>query len=149
MAASEKTRDYYHLVLSYLKDEKEKVVSIPFNFFSWETLANDRAETYYLIDKVLHPEFDLITIQLSENTSDLKIFEEDYKDLLLHIIRMCPKVKIISIGDFWDENCDETKESICSELNINYISLDPIRNDSRYMAGMGILYLETMRSNIK
>ena len=42
----------------------------------------NRAETLQLLDKYLSDELDLITIQLSENVSDVSTFREDFEEFM-------------------------------------------------------------------
>jgi hypothetical protein len=139
MAASSPEKDYFHIVSSDLKEiYGEDVVAYAYNLAAWETQAHDRAETYGLLDEYLSPEIDLITVQLSENCSDLNTFLYDFTALLEHIKDECGEdVQIVVIDDFWDIDKGKMKKTVCEEMNIDFVDLSDIRNDEIYMAGMG------------
>ena len=140
MAASERSKDYVHLVEKYLKSINPEVVTYAVNFYEWEIQKLDRAETYSIIDNYLSEELDLVTVQLSENVSDITSFKSDYLDLLSHIEDMAPNAQIIIIDDFWDmgENASILRE-ISNELSgeISFVDLTEIKNNTDYICGLG------------
>ena len=74
------------------------------------TNGHDRGETLSLLDGLLSEELDLVTIQLSENASDLSTFESDFEELIRYVQKGAPVAQILVIGDFWDkEQKDEMK----------------------------------------
>ena len=139
MASSCAEKDYVHRVKSYLEyNYNEKVNMYAMNFATWETLWTDRAETLALLDSYLDPNIDLVTVQLGENTQNLETFESDYEELLSYIRQKAPNAEIIVVGDFWAyENRDELKKQAATECGIKYVSLDGIKNNSIYYAGIG------------
>lgn len=101
MAATDSDKDYFHLVTDYLEKSQEKDTSYAVNFYTWEVQSADRAETYSLIDPYLSDKLNLVTIQLSENVTDLSNFEKDLEELLGYVQTKCPNAQIILIDDFW------------------------------------------------
>lgn len=139
MAATSPEKDYFHIVSSNLNEiYRANVVAYAYNYAVWETQAHDRAETFELLDEYLSSKIDLVTVQLSENCSDLMTFSSDFKDLLEHIKDKCgDDVQIIVIDDFWDADRGKIKKKVCDEIGISFVDLSDIRGDENYMAGMG------------
>ena len=71
MAATEKEKDYFHLVSDFLKSKNDSFYSVAINYSIWETNANDRSQTFNVIAPYLSDKLDLVTIQLSENANEL------------------------------------------------------------------------------
>ena len=149
MAASEKSHDYYHIITKSLSEKYGEINTAVYNYAIWETQSHDRSETWELIDKYLVDGVDLVTVQLSENCSDLTTFKSDFKGLLQHIVEKCEKdVQIIVIDDFWDDGKSEMKKSVCEDTigtdrsdkqNISFVDLSDIRGKSEYQVGMGTI----------
>ena len=104
----------------------------------WEIQSHDRAQTWKFLDPYLFPEIALITVQLSENCSDLTTFQSDFAALLAHIREVCgSNTQIIVIDDFWSDEKSEMKRAICDEMGIAFADLSDIRGRKEYQAGMG------------
>ena len=132
MAASIAEKDYVHLVASALDAEP-----YAYNFGTWEVMGHDRGETLSLLDGLLSDELDLVTIQLSENASDLSTFESDFEELIRYVQKGAPNARVLVIGDFWDkEQKDEMKQQACEETGVKFISLDEIKGIEQYQCGM-------------
>ena len=124
MAASTLDKDYYHLVVDYLKQKHEKVNSEVVNLYVWEVQSHDRAETLMFFKPYLSDNLDLVTIQLGENASNIDTFEQDYIELINYVKKNCPKAKIIVVGDFWEyKDRDEQKKNAALACNIDYYSI--------------------------
>lgn len=136
MAASVAEKDYFHLVTDYLIAEYDKVVSYPYNFSTWEIQSTDRTQTIRSLTKYLSTDLDLITIQLSENVSNLDTFVADYKELVTILQKTCPSAQIILVDDFWSTEKSGLKMQIANELGVRFASLDSIRGVNAYMCGM-------------
>lgn len=52
------------------------------NFATWEIAGTDRAEFLTMLDNYLDSCIDLVTVQLGENSQNLKTFESDYEELI-------------------------------------------------------------------
>ena len=138
MAASDLEHDYYHIVLRHLEQKHDKVHGEAVGLSTWEVQSHDRDETFFMFDPYLNEEIDLITIQLGENAENLDTFESDYESLIIYIKNKCPKARIIIIGDFWAKaNRDELKIEAASNTNVEYVSLEGIKDNKDYYAGMG------------
>lgn len=139
MVASCEENDYVHQISKWLEDNyNESVETKAYNFYTWEVQANDRAETLQLLDKYLSDELDLITIQLSENVSNVSTFQEDFEELCRYIIQKSPSAQIIVIDDFWDSGEKSSmKENAARSCNVDFVSLDEIKGNADYQAGLG------------
>ena len=137
MAASSEDKDYVHLISSALP-QPSKVVA--YNFSVWETQSHDRAETLSLLDWYLSDKLDLVTIQLSENVSDVSTFENDYVELISYVKKGAPNAQIIVIDDFWDSGEKSMMKQLAAEQeNVDFVSLEDIKEKTEYQAGLGTL----------
>lgn len=139
MAASKAENDFFHLVTKYLEDKNEKVNAYAFKYSNWELQNWDRAGTYTLLKSYLSPEIDLITIQLSENATELSTFESDFVDLIEHVRLKCPDAQIILIDDFWDDDKSEMKRNVATTCNVDFVDLTEIREDPEYQSELGTI----------
>lgn len=138
MAATKKENDYVHLIASYLQSHNDEVCFYAVNFFKWENQAHDRAETYEVINPYLTDKLNLVTIQLSENVSDISTYESDYVALIKYIQEAAPDAQILVIDDFWDNGDKSTlKQKACEETGVDFISLSDIKGLAEYKCGLG------------
>ena len=141
MAASTEENDYYHRTVRGLEKRlNTDINSVAYNYSVWEVQGYDRTETYEFLDKYLTEGIDLITVQLSENASDLSNYEIDLKVLLQHIEDRCgDDTQVIVIDDFWSAEKHEMKKVVCDELGIDFVDLSDLRGNDIYQAGMGTI----------
>ena len=138
MASSCDEKDYVHRVKSYLEDNNEAVTMYAVNFATWEIAGTDRAEFLTMLDNYLDSCISLITVQLGENAQNLETFELDYEELISYIKQKAPNAEIVIVGDFWTyENRDELKNQAATRCGVEYVSLDGIKDNSSYYAGIG------------
>ena len=134
MAATTAENDYVHLVASSL-DAK----FYAYNFSTWELMGHDRGETLSLLDGLLSEKLDLVTIQLSENATDLSTFESDFEELIRYVQKRAPDARLLVIGDFWDKKQkDAMKQKACEKTKVELVRLDEIKGLKKYQCGMGI-----------
>lgn len=139
MAATSAENDYVHIVTSAL-DAK----SYAYNFAIWELMGHDRGETLSILDGLMSEWLDLVTIQLSENASDLSTFESDFEELIRYVQKGAPDAQILVIGDFWDKGQkDEMKHKACEETGVEFISLDEIKGLEEYQCGMNTIVYDS------
>ena len=137
MAASETSKDYFHLVTDELKKHNENVNSFAYGSAVWEILTHDRSEAIALIDPYLNEYINLITIQLGENVLDLSTFEDDYAYLLAHIKQKCPNAQIISVSDFWQNGeRDNMKTRAAEKSSVRIADISAIKDNPDYMCGI-------------
>ena len=133
MAATTLEKDYVHQTSIMLN-----ATEYAYNFSIWEITASDRTQTLSLLDGLLSNDIDLITLQLSENTSDLDTFDSDFEEMIRYIQERCSNAQIIVIGDFWDTGTkDEMKSVACVNTGVSFISLDEIKNKPEYECEIG------------
>ena len=101
MAASTAEKDYFHLVKAHLETEHDNVNATAYNFSAWEITAADRAQTLLTLEGYLSAKPDLITVQLSENVTDMTDFSGDFAYMLDWLAEKCPEAEIIVIDEFW------------------------------------------------
>ena len=136
MAASRPENDYYHLVTDYLRQTYGEVGSYAVNYSQWEFQSYDRAETYSIIDPYLSAELDLVTIQLSENVTNMSTFESDFESLIEYVKLNAPNARILIIDDFWDQDSkSQIKEAVAARTGVTFLSLDEIKDDPEYQCG--------------
>jgi hypothetical protein len=100
--------------------------------------AHDQSETDEFLNKWLAPGIDLMTVQLSENCSDLATFEDDLRSLLSHIREKCGDgCSVVVVDDFWDGGKHDIKKAGCEELDVPFMDISDVRGDKEYMAEMG------------
>lgn len=137
MAASETSKDYFHLVTDELKKHSENVNSFAYGSAVWEILTHDRSEAIALIDPYLNEHINIITIQLGENVLDLSTFEDDYAYLLAHIKQKCPNAQIISVSDFWQNGeRDNMKTRAAEKSSVRIADISAIKDNPDYMCGI-------------
>ena len=130
MAASAEDRDYVHLVYG-------KTAFHPLYCSAWET-AEDRSGELDMLDPYLDPQLRLVTIQLGENTEDLTTFGRDFEALIRYVQERAPQARILVIGDFWSNgDRDRMKQEAAEKTGAGFVSLEGIRDDPEYQAGIG------------
>lgn len=143
MAASTLGKDYYHRVVDYLKQKHKKVNSEVVNLSVWEVQSHDRGETLDFFKPYLSDKLDLVTIQLGENASNIDTFRQDYIELINYVKKSCPKAKILIVGDFWEyKDRDAKKKAAAKSCNVEYVSLEGIKDNQEYFVGMGTVVFD-------
>lgn len=114
-----------------------------YNFYVWEVQAHDRAECLTLLDKYLDLRLNLITVQLSENVTDLHTFKNDFAELIRYIKAKAPKAKIVIIDDFWDKGEKAAiKKQVAQMERVQFINLAKIKDDVSYQCGLGTVVFD-------
>ena len=138
MAATSEDKDYVHLITAGLEKSKGSVCEYAFNFYTWESQATDRAETFELLAPYLDERLNLVTIQLSENVSDTSTFESDFEELIDYIKSEAPDAQVIVIDDFWSDGDKSTmKKQAAENKSVQFVSLEEIKGDADYQCGIG------------
>lgn len=136
MAASKPENDYVHRVVAGLEELHGKVSYYALNFATWETQAADRAQTLSTLNPYLHKDLDLITVQLSENASNLTDFVSDYKELIAFLKEKCPNAEILIIDDFWNAYKSDLKKAVAQSCDVTFVSLAEIRGKQEYKSAI-------------
>lgn len=138
MGATTIDKDYVHQVLAGLQSLTGSASLTCYNYCTWELQANDRAETYCLIDYYLDTQPDIISIQLSENIIDMRHYESDWEELIRYVQNKCPNAQILIIDDFWyGGDKSNLKKQAAENCGVQFVDLSGIRGKSEYQCGMG------------
>lgn len=92
-----------------------------------------------MLEPYLSNKLNLVSIQLSENVTDLSTFHSDYTELINHIKEKCPNAQIILVDEFWSNEKANLKEDIASTNNIPFVDLSEIRGMKEYQCGMNTI----------
>lgn len=106
------------------------------NFYQWEVMAFDRAETLSLLNRVLVLSADFVVLQLGENIADSTTLTSDLEELLSYLTKRLHPKKIIVLGNFWmNDTVDSIKQAVCEKTNATYISLKDLQTPE-YAVGL-------------
>ena len=139
MAATERGRDYVHLVADYLADKHGDVQTDIVPFSVWEITAKDRKDTYALIDPYLTEDVDWITVQLSENVASVRSLRPAYSELIRYIRDKCPQAQIVLVDDFWSDAKSRIKRDVARKTRLPFADLSGIRGDEAYQNRLGAM----------
>ncbi|MBO4769607.1 MAG: SGNH/GDSL hydrolase family protein [Clostridia bacterium] len=137
MAASVAEKDYVHVVAGNLEEKHGRVEFAAYNFSKWEITPNDRFQTLQLIDDLLKPDLNLITVQLSENVTEKATLEEDFRELVNYIKNRCPDADIVVVDDYYFPEYGAMKKRVAEECGVKFADLSAIRGNAEYKVGMG------------
>ena len=101
MAASTRDNDYVHIFTKSMRDKGCVVSFEVFNFYAWEGMEHDRAETFQLVESKLSADVTLVVCQLGENIRSVHGLYEDYREMLEFIHAHSPLARIMVISPFW------------------------------------------------
>ncbi|MBR6427550.1 MAG: SGNH/GDSL hydrolase family protein [Clostridia bacterium] len=137
MAASVAEKDYVHVVAQNLEEKHGRMEFAAYNFSKWEITPNDRFQTLQLIDDLLRPDLNLITVQLSENVTEKATLEEDFRELVNYIKNKCPDADIVVVDDYYNSEYSAMKKRVAEERGVKFADLSAIRGNAEYTVGMG------------
>ena len=137
MAASRAENDFVHVVAKGLEERYDKVECKAYNFSVWEITAHDRIQTVQVIDAMLTEDLDLITLQLSENVTDMTTFAKDFEELVKYIKAKCPRTQLVIVDEFWDPTKANIKKGIAEKQGVAFADLSAIRGKKEYQSAMG------------
>ena len=134
MAASDSTKDYAHLLKSFIqKKNPQHHVWIRGGASAFE--SNFREITipdHYAHLRALKP--DLLIIHLGENVQDEEAAKFDFERALLDLInfiRTHKHIPVVCVGSFWDKpNVNMKIEQVANTNNFHFVSLQSLQRDS-------------------
>lgn len=136
MAASERDKDYVHVVVNCFSEYVDTSY-VACNFASWETMGHDRAETLPLLDSMISRDDDLIVIQLGENVRDTATLKKDYVELFDYCKSKSPNAEIIVVDNFWTSfSVENAKDKACAESAIQQVDLNDLQGIKDYQCGL-------------
>lgn len=100
MAASDKKKDYVHRVISSLHQSGIEAEYEAINFFQWEAMVHDRAETYSLLKTAGDESYTHVIVQLGENITDATTLFDDFVDLLRYLQKRFANAALVVLGSF-------------------------------------------------
>jgi len=134
MAASSRDKDFVHQLQQKLNCKVDVC-----NYYQWEVMAHDRAETYSLLDRFLGNRYDLVIVQLGENISNIDTLEKDFVDFVKFLKIKQSQARIIIVGNFWNnEKVNSIKRDICNGQGIVYIDIGDLDSE-KYYCGIGMM----------
>lgn len=138
MAATQKSNDFVHVIANYLSKNFDVNFDI-FNFFQWELMHYDRAETLAMLNKFHGKNYDFIVIQLGENVNNSETFEKDFFELIKNIReKISAGAKIFVVGNFWrNEIVDFIKFKISLMTGSFFVNLMDIQS-AEFAIGTGV-----------
>lgn len=138
MAATQKENDFVHVIANSLAKNFDVTFDI-FNFYQWEIMHYDRAETLDMLKKFHGKNYDFIVIQLGENVHESDTFEEDFLELIKYIReKISARAKIFVVGNFWkNEIVDFIKFKISLMTGSFFVNLMDIQS-AEFEIGTGV-----------
>lgn len=138
MAASKKENDFVHQTVKMLS-EKYNVSFKIVQFFYWEAMSHDRAETLQLLNPALTEKYNHIVIQLGENVFDNSTLKTDFQDLITYLKKHSPEAQIIIVGQYLEnKEVEKVKKEICRENKIDFVDLEELKSETKN-AGEGTI----------
>lgn len=122
MAASKKENDYVHQTSKMLSEKYNLRLKIA-QFFYWESMSHDRAETLQLLQPAMDLKYDYIVIQLGENVFDKSTIKVDFQDLINYLKKQSPDAQIAVVGQYWEnKEVESAKAYLTSEMFNNNVA---------------------------
>lgn len=138
MAAETRDGDYVHLFAAALAERGIEVDYEAFNFYGWEGMAHDRAETLQLLEPKLSPYLTLVVCQLGENVQQAEGLRADYEDLIAFIRSHAVRARILAVSPFWPQPEVKEAERLAAEsMNVSFVDLSDIWGRQEYMCPDG------------
>ena len=137
MAASQKSNDFVHVLANFLSQNFDVEFDIH-NFFQWELMDYDRAETLDLLKKFHGKNYDFIVIQLGENVHNVDTFEKDFFELIKYVReKISARARIFVVGNFWrNEFVDFIKFKISLMTGSFFVNLQDIQSAEFQIGGV-------------
>lgn len=141
MAASKKENDYVHQTSKMLSEKYNLRLKIA-QFFYWEAMSHDRAETLQLLQPAMDLKYDYIVIQLGENVFDKSTIKVDFQDLINYLKKQSPDAQIAVVGQYWEnKEVENAKKELCQNNNLAFVDLSELQ-DEKLNAGIGTIVFD-------
>ena len=129
MAATQKSKDFVHVLANSLQKNFDVTFDV-FNFFQWEVMHYDRAETLAMLNNFCGKNYDFVVIQLGENVHQTETFENDFFALVKYVReKISPNGKIFVVGNFWrNDLVDFIKFKICLITQSFFVNMQDVQN---------------------
>lgn len=133
MAASEKENDFVHNTAAGLATNSD-VHLVALNYFIWEKMTSDSAETFPIINPYIKKNLDYVVIQLGENVSDFTNFQVDLEGLIDHVRDGAPDAQILVVGMAANADVDNMKRAASESSGASFVD---ISNMTDWQCGLG------------
>lgn len=137
MAASEKEKDYVHLVMKYIKKRYGSASFCISQVAEWERQYKNGTELLQLYKNARDFEADIIIMRLVENCPqdgfDHNLFKEKYTELLNYLNPKATR-KVIITTSFWHHIADDAICEVAKENNIPLVELGDLGEDDAMKA---------------
>ena len=124
MAASEKDRDYVHLVKKAVLDNDSDATFCICQVAEWERKYKEGEEQIKIFSEAREFDADLIIMRITENC-DTKVFDKSiFKNEYINFVKFLDKnskAKVIITSSFWKHPGDEVLEKIASENRWEFV----------------------------
>lgn len=125
MAASEREKDWVHLVLAHAKLANPSAMASAYNFVNWEQ-ANTSAERRAVLpelDTFLVADADCVIVKLCENIQTYTTLTEDFRELIQYVRSKCKNAKVFVGGSWWNgEFRDDKIKAACDAEGVTFSS---------------------------
>lgn len=137
MAASEKSKDYVHLMMDKFKKEYEDAAFCICQVAEWERKYKEGEKVLDEFSDARDFEADIIIMRAVENCPrddfDKDLFKKQYESLISYL-NPSGKAKIVMTTSFWKHTATEALKEFASEKNIPVAVLEDLGEDDEMKA---------------
>ena len=137
MAASEKEKDYVHLVEDYIKTKVKNACFCICNAADWERGYKDPEETFHIFEAARVFDANIIIIKLSANSRTKDFDGELYKtnfEKLVNFLNASEKAKVIVATEFLKHPAEDALIAYAKESDSSLCYLSDIADFDEYKA---------------
>ena len=144
MAASEKDKDYVHLVMKEISKKDSDAAFCICQVAEWERNYKNGSDTYDLFENAKKFNADVIIMRFIENCPsddfDADVFKKEYEKLI-DFLNGNKNAKVIVTSGFWKHPGDGTMEQIAKERNYPFVPLGDL-GEADDMKAIGLFWHE-------
>ena len=126
MAASEKEKDYVHLVMAAVRQKDPAAVFCICQASPWERAYTEGESVYPLLAPAREFDADVIILRLGENLPivglDKQLFKKEYLKLVQYL-NVTGKAQVILTTSFWKRDGDDMIKEIADENGWDFVYL--------------------------
>lgn len=138
MSATEKNKDYVHVLVDHLSEIYDVNYTVCTAYDGWETPIISRSEAMKVYDPFLSDDLDYIIVQFGENVDFNSKFEKEFFDLLTYFHEHSDKAEIVVVGNFWEDvDVEAAKVKAAADVGAIYVDLSDTWGNEIYEAGVG------------
>ena len=137
MAASEKEKDYVHLVEDHIKTKCPNATFCICNAADWERGYKNPEETFYIFESAREFDADIMILKLCANSSlvdfDGELFKRSFEKLI-NFLNKSGKAKIVIATEFLKHPAEDSLISFAKEFGFPLCYLSDIADFEEYKA---------------